>query len=640
MTKTDIIEPQILISPESKPSLSDRLTSLLNQWQPSPELIFLISAFLIGSGSGLAIVFFRYLIDLCETLTFKHLMGAISLWGFWTVAFIPIVGGLIIGLMRWLFPSALGQNPSALISNIGGPRISPFRPLIKMIAAAVSLGTGASLGPEGPSVEIGSNFGVLLGQIFQVSQERYRLLLGAGAAAGLSAGFHTPIAGVFFALEVVLGTTFASPAVSIILLSAVSADIVSRSFPGTNPEFHLPAYQFVSHWEWIFYIGLGLLASILSFTYTQSIKLAQTVFQGQIAGFSWLGRLPQPLKPVLGGAIVGAIALLLPEILGVGYGTLETILKGQEFSLLELFLLLLAKLTATAISLGSGFVGGIFAPALFLGGCLGAFYVNLLDFILPASWSAIAPTPAFAATVGMAAVLAGSVKAPLTAIILLCELMGNYNIILPLMAAVGICTWIVEQIMVSQAVKGLDLKEMGINLERPNDLAILQQTSVASIMEFSYLTLLDSTLLLEAGWKMIQAKCYTALVLDNTEQLVGIITLSDLRRKILELMHQSAGDLEINLEIKEICTREVLYAYKTQSVAEALKQMTARDIYLLPVVAPENPRKVIGIVERNRIKLAKELAETETALMGIPHYFNQREKGSDNASLKSHDFSQ
>lgn len=617
MTKINVFEPKVLLPSEPKLSLSDRLTSFLNQWQPSPELIFLLSAFLIGSISGISIVFFRYLIDLCETITFKHLMGTLSVWGFWTVALIPTFGGLIVGIIRHFFSQILGENLSTLISYREGQKISPLRPLIKMLAAAVSLGTGASLGPESPSVEIGSNIGVLLSQFFQVSQERYRLLLAAGAAAGLAAGFHTPIAAVFFALEVVLGTTFASPAVSIILLAAVSSDIISRSFPGVYPEFNLPNYQFVNHWESIFYLGLGLLASVVSFIYTQGIKLAQSCFQGQVKGFRWLGNLPQIIKPLLGGLLVGIVALPLPEILGVGYGTLETILEGRQFPLSELLFLLFAKLIVTAISLGSGLVGGVFAPALFLGGCLGAIYANLLDFILPPSWSITPPTPAFAAIIGMAAVLAGSMKAPLTAITLLLELMGSYKIILPLMAAVGICIWVIEQIKSNKALKGLNLQEMGINVDKLNEIEVLQKVSVATIMETSYLSLLDSTNLLQAGWIMVESKYYTALVLDETDQLVGIVTLGDIKRRILELVNQSSAYVDINPKIKDICTREILYAHEAQSVAEALTQMTARDIYLLPVVASDNKQKVIGIVERNRIKLASELAETEAVLLSI-----------------------
>ncbi|GAB4175724.1 MAG: chloride channel protein [Coleofasciculaceae cyanobacterium] len=605
---------KVFLPPQSKlASLSDRLTTLLNRLQPSPEALVLISAGLIGGGSGLAMVLFHSLIDLCQALSFKNLMAQISVWGAWTLACIPTLGGLIVGLMRWRYPDVLGQGFSALLSNKRVQQISPLRPIIKMVAAAVSLGTGASLGPEGPSVEIGSNVGILLGQLFQVSKERYRLLLGAGAAAGFAAGFNAPIAGVFFALEVVLGTEFATPAVSLILLSSVVSAIIARIFLGVHPAFDLPTYQVLSNWEWVFYLGLGFLASCVSIIFTQGIKLAQACFQGEIIGFHWLGKLPQSIQSVLGGACVGLVALQLPQILGVGYGTLEVILKGGQFSLPLLFLLLVVKLVVTAISLGSGLVGGIFAPALFLGACLGAIYGNVLTVVLPPGLSEIAPPPAYA-MVGMAAVLAGSVKAPLTAILLLFELTRNYLIILPLMAAVGVSVWVVEQIKSNPSVEGLNLQQMGMNLEQQDELEVLQQVPVATLMERSYLALPASMSLLNAGSLMVQHKCHTALVFDETEQLVGLLTLADIKRRIMEAERQSQESLGVNQKIKDICTREILYVYEDESVSDALERMGARGLFLLPVVARDNPHQVLGAIERSRIGLAGDLVATQDAL--------------------------
>ncbi len=356
---TAIPDSKILLPPPSKPvSLSNRLTSLLNRLQPSPEALVLMSALFIGGGSGLAMVLFHVLIDLCQSLSFVQILGHISHWGAWTLACIPILGGAIVGLLRWRYPEVLGEGFTALLSSRRSQNISPLRPVIKMLAAVVSLGTGASLGPEGPSVEIGANVGILLGQTFQVSKERYRLLLGAGTAAGLAAGFNAPIAGVFFALEVVLGPTFTTPAVSLILLSAMVSAVIARMALGVHPAFELPTYEVVSHWEWLLYLGLGVLASVISLLFIQATQLAQAGFQGDIPGFTWLKDLPQEVKPFLGGACVGLVALQLPQVLGVGYGTLETILQGDAVSLPLLGLLLFAKLGLTAISLGSGLVGG------------------------------------------------------------------------------------------------------------------------------------------------------------------------------------------------------------------------------------------------------------------------------------------
>lgn len=600
------------------PSLSDRLTSILNRLQPSPEVLVLFSALIIGGGSGLAVVLFQNLINLCQFLAFEQLLGKLSSWGAWTLAGIPMLGGLVVGILRWRFPDFLGQEFAALLRNTRVQKISPLRPFIKMLAAVVSLGTGASLGPEGPSVEIGSNVGILLGQTFQVSKERYRLLLGAGAAAGLAAGFNAPIAGVFFTVEVVLGTRFTTPAASLILLSAVISALVTQSFLGSHPAFDLPSYQLLSPWECIHYFGLGLLASLVSIAYTQAIKLAQACFQGNVMSWTGLKKLPKAIQPVLGGAIVGLLALQLPQVLGIGYGVLEVILRGEQFSLRLLCLLLVAKLIATAISLGSGLVGGVFAPAMFLGACLGAIYGDLVAAI---SSIEIAPPPAYA-MVGMAAVLAGSVKAPLTAIILLFEMTRNYLIILPLMAAVGVSVWSVELMQSNPSVQGLNLQQMGVNLQNEDELEILKGVSIATVMSRNYLALPATMPLLQAGQAMLQNKCHTALVLDKTEQLVGVVTLADIRREIVQMAAASPDsdsnapptETCIHRPLREICTTEILYAYEDESVTEALERMGARGLYLLPVVARDHPRTVVGVIERNQAALASNLAMTQAAL--------------------------
>ena len=592
---------QILSPSSTSISVTKYLTRLLNRLQPSAETLVLIVALVIGGSSGLAMILFHHLIDWLRIFSFNRLLGNFSTLGGWTVALIPILGGAVVGGIKWFFPQLLGQDFHSLIRSTRIETISPWRPVIKMLAASVSLGTGASLGPESPSVEIGSNIGIILGQLFQVSKERYRLLMGAGAAAGLAAGFNAPIAGVFFALEVVLGTAFTTPAASLILLSAFISAIVSRTFLGVHPAFDLPAYEVLSPWEWFFYLGLGLLASAIAFFYTQGIKLAQACFRGEIASLAWLGRLPIWVKPIIGGVILGVVALQLPQVLGVDYGTVEQILSGQKFSVSLLCWLLIIKLAVTAVSLGSGFIGGVFAPALFLGACLGAIYGNFLSLVLDPNLT-IASPPAYA-IVGMAAVLAGSVKAPLTAIALLFELTQNYLIILPLMVAVGVCVWVVGLIQHSQDTQGLNLQQMGMNLAKQDDEEALQQASVAEMMSTDYLALPDSLPVIEAGREMLARKCHTALVVDEAQQLVGIVSIADIKRNITEQQL-----------LKNICTTEILYTYPEEPIIEARERMGARGLYLLPVVNQNNSRQIVGTITKEHIELAQDLISTRIAL--------------------------
>jgi H+/Cl- antiporter ClcA/predicted transcriptional regulator len=610
MTKINLSPESVLPLKTHSFSLSEYLTKLLNSLQPSPESFVLLVTLVIGIGSSLLVVLFRYLIDLCQTLSFEKLLGAISPWGGWTLLLIPTLGGLVVGLMKWLFPQVLGQDFYTLISSTREQKIAVWRPLIKMLAASISLGTGASLGPESPSVEIGANIGILLSQLFQVSKSRYRLLLGAGAAAGLAAGFNAPIAGVFFALEVIFGSTFATPAASLILLSAFVSSAIASSLLGIHPALELPVYQVFSYWEWIFYLGLGLLASLVAFTYTQGIKLAQALFRGEIASLEWIGRLPIAIKPAIGGLIVGTVALQFPQVLGVDYGTVEQILTGSDFSVSLLCWLLIIKLIVTAISLSSGFVGGVFAPAIFLGACLGATYGNILAALLPPEL-AIAPPPAYA-IVGMAAVLAASVHAPLTAIALLFELTQNFSIILPLMAAVGVSVWITELIKFQQAADGLNLQQMGMNLEQQNERELLEKMSVGEMMSDSYVTFTDNLSVLEAAQRIINQKCHTALVIDRQQQLIGVVTLNDIKRSLLELPEKLS-----QLQLKDICTSEILCTYPEETIITALERMETRGLYLLPVVPQDSPQHILGVINKEQISLVGDLITTQIALNSL-----------------------
>lgn len=448
--------------PTANTPYASPLSPVINRLHPSPETLLLILSLVIGGVTGAGVVTFHYLIHLIHTLMLEDLMGVISKAGSWTLACIPTLGGVVIGLMRWRFRD-FGPNMSSLIAATRGlQELSPLKPITKMVAASVSLGTGASLGPEAPSVEIGANFGMLLAQVLQLSPERQRLLLGAGAAAGLSAGFNSPIAGVFFALEVVLGSTFATSSVSVVLLAAVVSALIAQICLGAQPAFALPVYDVRSPLELPFYMGLGLLASLVSLAYTEAIQMAERCFQGKIPGFAWLGRLPRPIHPIIGGVCVGLVALQLPQILGVGYETVQAMLQDVKFSLPLLLILLVVKLGVTAISLGSGLVGGIFAPAMFLGASLGSAY-GLFLAMVPVLSDRVAGPPAYA-MVGMAAVLAGSARAPLTAILLMFELTRDYRIVLPLMAAVGLSVWLVEYVNHRSAAHSLNLQQMGVDV--------------------------------------------------------------------------------------------------------------------------------------------------------------------------------
>ncbi len=601
----------------SPPLLSPSSPPLPHRLQASPETVVLLLALLIGGSTGIAVVIFHYLIQQIHSLMLEYFMGMVFGWGAWTLALVPILGGFMVGLLRWQWQD-FGPTLSSLVSSPpSAATASAAKGTIKAIAAAVSLGTGASLGPEGPSVEIGSNVGVFLGKVLKVSQERQRLLLGAGAAAGFAAGFNAPIAGVFFALEVVLGTTFATSSVSVVLLSAVVAALISQIGLGGQPAFTLPSYEVRSPLELPLYLGLGLLASLVSIAYVQAIQFSQRFFQGKIQGFGRMEKIPPGFRPVVGGVCIGAVALVFPQVLGIGYETIEAMLRDVQFSLPLLMSLLIVKLLLTALSLGSGFVGGLFAPAMFLGASLGAAYGKILG-LFPLIISAnIAAPPAYA-MVGMAAVLAASVRAPLTAILLLFELTRDYRIILPLMAAVGLSVWLVEWL--KPITSRLPTLEPALEKESDQRLEIMQHLRVGQAMRQDYLLLSGALSILAGGLALVQHQAHSALIVDAQEQLVGIVTLQDINRAIAQwesiapetqrnefLSHQ--GDT-----LLDICTKEVLCAYEDEAISHVQSRMATRGLRQLPVVKRDNPHQVIGLLEQDQIRLAYSLAITQNTL--------------------------
>ncbi|GJP55844.1 hypothetical protein CLOM_g14867 [Closterium sp. NIES-68] len=330
--------------------------------------------------------------------------------------------------------------------------VAAVRPVLKAVAAAVTLGTGNSLGPEGPSVEIGSSIGKGASRAVQGGRERTIALVAAGSAAGISAGFNAAVAGCFFALESVLRSSVSSSPASLttamVLLSSVLAAVVSQQILGSDPAVRIPLYEFRSPAELPLYLLLGLCCGGVSIALNRSARLATHAFDRLLL----VSPLPPALLPAIGGLSVGVISLAYPEVLYWGFQNINDLLGSRPLAsapqvdfLVELVVL---KVVATAICRGSGLVGGFYAPSLFIGAALGQAYGRLASDVLLAvdpeyslQWIQVAAPQAYA-MVGMAATLAGVCQVPLTSVLLLFELTRDYRIILPLMAAVGIAAWI------------------------------------------------------------------------------------------------------------------------------------------------------------------------------------------------------
>lgn len=569
----------------------------LNYIQPSESVVLVGSALVVGVTSGAGVWLFKWLIDQVHQLAFGDLGTALASMGSWTVVLLPVLGGLIVGLILHFFIGKERHHGVAGIMEsvaLAGGRLRYKRIPAKAVAAAISIGSGASIGPEDPSVQIGSNIGSMFGQWLHLSDDRMRALVAAGAASGIAAAFNAPIAGVFFALEIILGE-IGGMALGIVVLSAVISAVFTQAIAGPEPAFHVPTYTFNSAWELLFYLALGSLTGLIAALYIRSLYIAQDIFH------DWI-KTPRWIKPAVAGIAVGIVGIFLPQVFGVGYETIGKILNGEYMGIMFLLGLMVAKLILTPISIAGGFPGGVFAPALFIGAALGGAFGHTASLLFPQ----LRIVPAAFAMVGMAALLAGSVHAPLTAILLLFEMTRDYRIILPLMFAV-VVSMLISQRLSRDSVYTLGLARKGIRLERGRDVEVLEAVTVGDVMRPAPITLHETDTLAQASEMFLQTHHHGAPVINDRDELVGIFTLEDLNRNEIETWPSRT--------VGSACTRELIVTYPDETIGVALRRMGVRDIGRIPVVARDNPRQLLGLLRRSDLVRAYDAALTRRAAL-------------------------
>ena len=431
----------------------------------------------IGAGAG-AVVFRELIVAATRLLTgysdYSSAGGAanphLGALGGWFVVAAPVVGGLIYGpLIARFAAEARGHGvPEVMlaVSEQGG-RIRPRVAAVKALASAVCIGSGGSVGREGPIVQIGSALGSGLGQMLRIPESRLRLLVACGAAGGISATFNAPIAGVFFALELIL-RDFESESFGVVVLASVMADVIGRAAFGSQPFLTLPGFQERSFWEFGLYAGLGLTAAIVGTAFIRVLYGAE-----DLADRLWRG--PAWLRPAAGGVLLGLLLLALPQLYGVGYPVLEHAIGGG-YTARFLLLLLAGKLIATSLTIAIGGSGGVFAPSLFLGAMLGAAYGDAAGGLAPH----LVSQPGAYGLVGMGAVFAAAGRAPITSLLIIFELTGDYRIILPLMVAIVVST-AVASLLGHDSIYTLKLRRRGIELRR-RQATPMQRLRVADAM--------------------------------------------------------------------------------------------------------------------------------------------------------------
>jgi CIC family chloride channel protein len=561
----------------------------IQKFPKSMTVITSVLAVLVGLVTGAGIWLFKYLISLVKDLSFTRLGSVLSPLGGWTVALLPVIGGVLVGLLLhyWGGHEKIDGTGRVIQSiRVDGGRLRYKYLPVKTAAAILSIGTGASVGPEDPSVSIGANLGSMLGQWTHLSEERVSILVSAGVAAAIAAAFNAPIAGVFFALEIVLGDITTS-SLGMILIASVTSSVFTQWVSGTAPAFQAHYYTFNSGYELVLYAGLGLLAGPISALYVRLLYWTQDLFQKI--------KLPRWAKTGLAGLAVGLVGIFYPQVFGVGYDTITSILSAAKLTLGVLLILMAAKLVLTPISIAGGFAGGVFAPSLFIGATLGGAFGMVMQTLFPALGIS---APAYA-LVGMAAVLAGAVHAPLTAALLLFEMTSDYRIILPLMISVAV-SLLISQKMQGQSMYEIGLARKGFFVKHGKDVDLLASLKVREVMSTNMVVLSDSMNLEDARRVMDEKRFNGAFVENDRNQLVGIITLQDMDR--YEIHEGESGTLG------EACNRQVEVTYPDETLASALAVMSRLDIGRIPVVLKEAPSHLVGVLRRSDIISAYNLA--------------------------------
>jgi CIC family chloride channel protein len=475
----------------------------------------IVVAVVIGLGGGLVTVAFRLLIEWVNVfawgegpVTLAHLA---ALPWYWKLA-APAAGGLLVGLITWRFaPEAKGHGVPEVMEAVAlrGGRIRPRVVLGRMFASAVCIGTGGSVGREGPIVQVGSALGSTIGQWLNVDRRRMRTLVGCGAAAGIAGTFNAPVAGALFALEIILGD-FGVAQFSPIVISSVAATVVSRHYLGDFPAFEVPAYSLVHPSELFAYAALGIAAGLVAIAYIRTLYKVED-------GFDRL-RIPALSKAVIGGALIGSIGLLAPQVFGGGYEPITQALLG-DLTWKFMLALVVLKIIAVSITIGSGGSGGVFAPSLFIGAMLGGAAGTVATLIWP---TATAGTGAYA-LVGMGAVVAAATHAPITAILIIFEMTGDYKIILPLMISCIIATLLAMRLQ-RASIYTMKLLRRGVDVHRGRAINVLQHVLVREAMRRDFVTVSPEQGLASLISTYVDHPGTTMFVVDENGELEGIIT--------------------------------------------------------------------------------------------------------------------
>lgn len=531
-------------------------------------------ALLVGAGAALFAMVFRWLIESFTLLLSGHadyaaVPGAahpgLEGLGRWFLLGAPVVAGLLYGpLVHFFAREARGHGVPEVMYAVArrGGRIAPQVAAVKALASALCIGGGGSVGREGPIVQIGSALGSTTGRVFGVAESRMRVLVACGAAGGIAATFNAPLAGVFFAMELILAD-FVAEAFGMVVIASVTSAAIGRAALGNTPFLELPTFTVEHPGQYLLFAALGVVAGVVGVGFTRILYAIE-----DLCDAVWRG--PEWLRPAVGGLVLGLLLVALPQMYGVGYPVLGNAVYGK-YAVGFLLLLLVGKMVATSLTIGIGGSGGVFAPSLFIGAMLGAAFGALAHGALPTT---AGPAGAYA-LIGMGAVFAGAARAPITAVVILFELTGQYSIILPLMVAIVLATGVSHRLS-PDTIYSLKLRRRGVDLGTRETIDVTGTAVAQAMLPLPAAIAADSPLGLAAD-RLARSAHGTLPVAEGGEYL-GVITA----RAVADALAESHGGSSTVGSL----VRTPTPVRTTAHLDEAIRDLDASEAGALPVVDP------------------------------------------------------
>jgi len=563
------------------------LDYILVQLNLNQDIPFLFVAVCVGLLTGYVAVLFHDAIMMISTMSFTGLRSfgkTMVIDKYWMVIlpFIPAFGGLLVGLYNAFVVKArpghgLASVIKAVAQNDGV--ISKKLWFHKSITSVISIGTGGGGGREAPIIQVGAAIGSTVAQLLKFSPNKTRTLLGCGAAAGLAAVFNAPIGGVMFAIEVLLGD-FSVKTFGPIVVAAVIGTVLSRSMLGNNPTFMVPEYSLVSNTELFFYFVLGILAGLSAVMFIKTYYGIEEWFQR--IEKKW--NIPVWAMPAIGGLMSGLICVWFPGLYGFSYEAINHAVHGNE-SWVNMIGIYLFKPIVTGLSIGSGGSGGMFAPAMKMGAMLGGMFGKAIHMLFPT----LTGTSGAYALVGMGALTAGIMRAPLTVILILFEITGQYEIVLPIMFA-SVTSSLIARLAYRHSMESYVLEKEGVKVGFGIALSVAEHISIADVTKTDFVKFSMS----ETATNMIDVFFNTPessfLVTDQDGKFSGIISLDEMRILLKQ-------DSLIGLIAEDIVKKGVPVLYNSTKLDEALKLFEITDYDMLPVLDSESGM-LLGVVRQ------------------------------------------